>query len=792
MKLLCIAEKPSVAREIEAVYRKYGHPQHKIDFAAFHGHLMKLPNADYYDPKYQKWDAKDLPIIPKFEYVEEDKKSCKALMDRIKSGNYDGLVNACDAGREGELIFYSFYEGHHLTLPVLRFWASDVTEETLKKALHNLLDASQFQGLREASKLRAQFDWMVGINLSRAATVQSGTKVPIGRVQSPTLKLIVDRELEIRDFVPRDFFEVKARFHTESGESYDGTMVKEPDWKEIRFGTKEEAEKARGQIGKTATVQSVAETKRTINPPSLYSLVELQKDAAKYFGFRADKTLNLAQSLYETHKILSYPRTESRFLPTAMAKEIRDHLKPICEIPELKPYVDGLADDKIDKVMKSKSYVDNAKITDHHAIIPTKARPNLTKLNEDEKKLYILVCKRLLSIFLNPYIELKTTILSKTEDGSVFKTAGKVVQDAGYSVLYPANIKDVVLPQVKKGDSLKVVKTGVTAKQTKPPARYNTATLLTAMQNAGQKLTSEEMRRILRDTAGLGTSATRAGILEKLESYKFVFVQKQAFIPTDFGIAVCKNYAGHKVFSAELTAEWESKLKQVENGEMTTGVFSTEMEDYVRHETAEALKTENDMKALSYPVIGVCPICGKPMRSYKNYFVCDGYKKRENPCNGCYNKDFFGHKITDAEMKAMLKGKPTKAYALVSPKGKKWTSSIIFDPEKKVLTIASAKGSTHSAVDISKIDEKDKICKCPVCGGIVYRAKNYYLCSNKNETGCSFLCGIHVCGYEVTPEDIREIVETGKTKEKKNFTWKSGKSGQAFLALKNNRVEFEF
>lgn len=794
MKLLCIAEKPSVTREIEAVYKKYGHPQHQIDFAAFHGHLMKLADADYYDPKYKHWAAEDLPILPKFQYLEEDKASCKQLMQKIKNGGYDGLINACDAGREGELIFYSFYEAEKLTLPVLRFWASDVTEETLKKALHSLKDAKDFQGLRDASKLRAEADWLVGINMTRAATVKSKTKVPIGRVQSPTLKLVVDRELEIKNFVPQDFFEVKARFAVASGETYDGTFLVPPDHKETRIDKKEEAEKIQGSIGKTAVVTEVHEELQKTKAPTLYSLTELQKDASKMFGFRADKTLDLAQNLYQTHKILSYPRTESRFLPTAMKSEIQGHLAAIQDIPELKPYVTALSPTHVDKIMSSKAYVDNAKITDHHAIIPTKQKPNLSKLTDDEKKLYLLVCKRLVAIFMPPYQVMKTTLLSTCANGNVFRTTGKVVKDPGYSVLYASNAKDVILPAVKKGDPLTVKKTGLVAKQTTPPQRYTTATLLAAMQNVGQKLSSQEMRQILKESAGIGTPATRASILSKLEGYGMVVVRRQAFVPTDFGMAVVNSYQQHKVFSPELTAEWENQLRKVEENNLDPNVFRSTLAEFVKKEVAHALTVETNLRFLSRPIVGECPFCGSPMRSLDKYFVCSNYKNGPKPCNGCFNKEFFGHKITDAEMRGILSGKPTKPLSLKAPSGKTWTAGIMYDSNKKSLRMAGSTDFSHADVDVGKITEKNKICTCPYCGGTIYKAKNYYLCSNRSvaEKNCEFIIPVQKCGYTITMTDVRELAEYGQTKEKRSFIWKNGTRGFAFIALENNGIQLVF
>lgn len=790
-KGLCIAEKPSVSREQKAIAEKNGYGN-RLDFASFHGHLMKLPQADFYDPKYEKWKKEDLPIIPDFVYVEEDTKSCKELLSKIRNGGYSYIINSCDAGREGELIFYSFYEAEGLTLPVYRLWASDVTEETMNKAFHNLFEAKHFDGLREASKLRAKADWLAGINFTRAATLQAQTKVPIGRVLSPTLALIVEREKEIRAFVEEDLFEVHAKFEGSAG-TYEGIYMIPPELKEFRFKDKAKAEEAKAKVGKTGVVKDVVAVKQATKAPSLYSLVELQKDASRYFGFKADKTLNIAQSLYETHKVLTYPRTESRFLPTSMVGEIWDHINPISSIPELEPYVKALQPQVVDSVMHSKSYVDNAKITDHHALIPTKIKPNLSKMSEDEKKIYTLVCKRLLAIFMSAYEVEKTTITTVTDDGSTFRTTGKVVTNPGFSVLYTHDSKDVILPPVKKGDSVKVSKVGIATGKTRPPKRYTTDTLLAAMQNVGQKLTSSELRKILRETAGLGTSATRAEILKKLENYNYVVTQRQSYVPTDFGMAVVESFGNQGIFSPELTAKWESKLQDIESGKMAPTDFYREMVEYTKRETGALMGINCNLRLLSYPIVGECPFCHAPLRSYKDYFVCDNYKSPTNPCIGCYSKKFLDHVLTDAEFRGILKGKPTKVYKLTSEKQQKsWNSAIGFDPEKKKITFAQAKTKSFEKTDTSKVVERSKICDCPVCGGTIYKAKNFYLCSNRADLGCEFKCGITIAHYNVTEEDIKEICKYGHTLQKKDFIWKSGKKGSARLSREGNNIKFDF
>ena len=279
-----LAEKPSVARDIQAVYQAHrGEFSDDIVFGAFHGHLMELAEPVSYNPDWKKWNLDDLPIIPEtFVYEESDAASCKKIMDTIKNGHFDALINACDAGREGEHIFFSFYESHHLTIPVLRFWASDTTEETILKTLKNLQPAASFDGLRQSAKLRAQLDWLTGMNFSRAASLKTGKKMNIGRVLTPTLKIIVDREKEIRNFQSKKFYEVQATFVSQDG-NFDGTYLIAPDYKQSRFDNERSAEDVIDSLGKIGTVRSVESKRKATKAPTLYSIAELQKDGAKYF-----------------------------------------------------------------------------------------------------------------------------------------------------------------------------------------------------------------------------------------------------------------------------------------------------------------------------------------------------------------------------------------------------------------------------------------------------------------------------------------------------------------------------
>lgn len=812
MKGLLLAEKPSVMRAIREVYEKDPGILNGdvLDFGAFHGHLMELAPPDYYDAKNKKWTLEALPIIPKqFVYVPSDKASVDNLLNKIRSGGYDYLVNACDAGREGEHIFYSFYEANKLTIPVKRYWASDNTEVGIKTALGNLLDPKDTDGLRVAAKLRATFDWLTGINFSRAVSLVGGTKVNVGRVMSPTLKLIVDREKDIRSFVPKEFFEVVGTFSF-GGEKYLGKHLRAPDFKNSRFDAQSEAKAVADKLtkGKTGVIAEVKKKHNSISAPTLYSLVELQKDADKYFHYRADRTLDIAQSLYEAG-LLTYPRTESRALPTSMATEIYEHLKAIKEQPEFTKHVDGLAKSHVDSVMKDKTYVNDAKITDHHAIIPTAMPVSKSKkgLTSEEKNIYLLVAKRFLSIFMPPYETENTTVITDV-DGLLFTTSGKVELAKGFTELYAAKTKDILLPSLKKGDKIEVVDGSVRGGKTQPPDRYTTKTLLEAMTNVSSQMTDAALRKILRDSNGIGTSATRADILKKLETTEMVKIQKNAFMPTDFGIAIIEAIGGRDICSALLTAKWEQKLHEIETGTYKGEAFKQEMIKFVNTETDDIISSNLKIqKALSgcndsVVVVGTCPICGNNVFERTNTYCCGSYKPKDQrgvgDCDFAFSKKFFGATISRKEAEAILSGKETVEKKMISPKTKKQFSAAISlkrEPgeDGKEICRVSPIFKSHVTDDVapSTLKPSDFLGVCPTCGGKIYAGKNFYLCTNKS-SGCGFSISKQIKGAEITPSEVKLLL-SGKDSSSIVFKWNESKSGPAKLHLnETGKLSFKF
>lgn len=790
MKGLVLAEKPSLMRAIQSAYQSEppGSFGFDLDFAAFHGHLMALAQPADYNPNWKKWKIEDLPIIPEpFKYLPSDPDSVRKILGKISAGRYDFVVNACDAGREGELIFWSFYEANKLTLPVKRLWSSTTVEADLRTALHGLRSYSEaaLVNLRASSKFRAEFDWLAGMNFSRAVALKTGKKVNIGRVVTPTLKMVVDRENEIRNFKPEAFYEVMAIME-KSGEKFPGVVLAPPEKKQTRFSDKAEAEKVRKAITPSGTVISVDSKRKSIKAPTLYSTLELQKDANKYFKFRSTKTDSIAQELYEAGYI-SYPRTECRFIPTSLVPDIPKLLKPLEAFPELKAGLALATPAAIAAATKGKDYVDNSKLTDHHAIIPTTAVFDPSKLSDDQRKLYLLVAKRFLSIFLPPYTTAATTVLVDS-NGVTLKANGRAIIDKGFSMLYDNKTKDVILPSLVKGDSVSIGMPSIKAGETKPPDRYTDQTLLDAMANAGKFVSAAEQRAILKETAGLGTGATRSGILKKLEDTGMVTIEKSHFIPTDFGMCLIDTVKSRDICSPALTANWEERLRTLEE-KGNNDEFKRAMLDYIQKETADILANVNaDLSAYDSETVGVCPICGKPVIVGKKYYRCINYKKDPTPCTFVVSREsFMGAAISIADIKTMLAGKTTKEKSLTTNDGRVFKVPLTIK-DGRVAPAFSAGTSREGSYNRDNMKTIEGLCDCPLCGkGKVFLAKNYYLCTNR-DNGCQLTVGKEICSAPISPEDIVTLVHGGETASK-NFVWKSGKSGTA--KLKGNIQEGE-
>ncbi len=766
MKGLLLAEKPSVMRAIKEVYDKNpGILTDSLEFGAFHGHLMGLKEPEEYYPGWaNRQDRSILPMFPsKFGYHAEDKESVNKLMAKIRAGGYDFLVNACDAGREGEHIFWSFYETMGLKMPVKRFWASSVTKPAIKTALKDLKDAKLYDGMRQAAKLRAQFDWLVGMNFTRAATIATQQFTPIGRVQSPVLKLFVDRELEIRNFKAEKFYEVKCNGVINGADAPGFSYLVPPKLSETRLKDKTEADKIASAVkaAPNGMVMAVKETVKEIPAPTLYSLAELEKDANKWLKFTLKRTDEIAQALYEAG-FISYPRSESRFLPTDMINEIPSHVASCKVVPELMSVAAGVGQAEIDAMVK-KNYINDAGITDHHAIIPTDQPPDWNKLSADEQKLYALVCKSFLAIFLPPY-KVATTSLIINVAGHAFGAKGKRELDKGYMSLYPASkSKDVILPACKKGDPVSVKGVKVTEGTTKPPQRYTPASIIAAMQNAGNSLSDAAMRTVLRESAGLGTSASRTEILKRLEDRQLVELKENAYYATDKGIANIQNIGDRDFASPILTAQWEEKLRAVENNKFK-GNFVQEMTEYVKNETDYLL---SNLKAVAKvkKVVGRCPFCGEDLLEYEKVIICAGHKKDDPAsCKFWFPKVVGGTAFTDDEIRDLIALKSVGPKTFQSKTGANITGNF---------QMVAANG-------LSIAFNNTVIGKCPICGGNVIARENSFICENhrqNDDSSCSFWICRSIGGVTLTDDEAKELLTKRKigpksVKKKDKSIWK--------------------
>lgn len=783
-RALLIAEKPSLMRDIQAVYNKYSFVD-MIDFEAFAGHTMQLKSPGDYKDEWGKkeWSWDMLPIIPdKFQYKVSSSKTnlYKRIRDKIKTGNYDYLINACDPDREGEHIFRSFIEVVGCNLPCKRFWTNDLTEDSIKKQLENLRSSNEnfFVNLGKSSQLRARFDWLIGMNLTVASSLQMKNTVKVGRVKSPTLKILVDRELEIRNFVPKTYWELEGIF-----EGYSGTYFTEEDGV-IKFNHKNDAEKVIKSLKEDSIIEKVEKKTESQSAPQLYTLNSLQSDANKIYGFSADKARNIMQSLYEK-KILTYPRTDNPCISTQIAKEFAKRLKPIAVIKDLATYVtNAISDTKThSSLAKNTKYVNDKKMAEsgHFAIIPTGLTPNLSLLTSDEQKILDMVYRRFLAIFLPPMKFSKTTIITNSNN-NLFRTSGKILLDKGFSVLYKTNTTDKLLPDVKKGQTIKLKGTNLNEKTTTPPPRYTEGTLLDVLENPVKFLNNTSLKDIIKEHKGIGTTATRADIIIQLIEDKYIKKEKnkgkiEYLYATDKGISIIQNLEDKDIISVDMTGIWEEKLGYVENGSMDFNAFSKEMIAYVLKsikdiQTSSMTKVDNNTE-----LAGICPKCKKPVKGGTNYYFCSDYKKG---CDFIVNKTIFETKIPANEMAKALSGTPTKEFTFkkkdkTTGKTESFKARLVYSQDKNQLMF------TKGAVK--------EIGVCPYCKSPIKETESYYLCSKYKDT-CNLCIPKVKNGAKITVSDVKKLIK-GDTLEKE-FTWKSGKSSKAKFKLENGYIKFLF
>jgi DNA topoisomerase-3 len=652
-KTLVIAEKPSVGRDLARVlpgpFAKHeGYlegPEHVITWAV--GHLVQLAEPDEYDPKFKRWRMADLPIVPeRFRLVVRDERSKKQMSVVTTLLNRDDIsevINACDAGREGELIFAYLYEKAGSKVPIRRLWLSSMTTQAMRDAFGSLRPGAELARLEQAARSRSEADWIVGMNATRAATIRLRSSfdgaVSLGRVQTPTLAIIARREEEIRAFKPEPYWLVDASFEPSNDpeRQYEGRFHAGA---KPRLATEQEAgaivaacREGRGSITK------IEKREQIDKPPMLYDLTTLQREANTRFGFSARRTLGAAQRLYEEHKALTYPRTNSRFLTSDMAGEIvptAELLAARAEYRAAAEYITGL------DLLPLGRVIDDSKVSDHHAIIPTRAEHPIDKMSEDDHRVYDLVVRRFLAAF-HPEAVLENTRVETTVAGHIFRTRGKVLLVPGWRGVYLAAAADPQpnetpadedetgeqqLPRLEQGEDSAVIEIEQLAKETKPPRRYSDASLLGAMETAGKLVDDEELREAMKDS-GIGTPATRAAIIERLIDVGYVERDGRALVATEKGLNVIRLLGEHPLTSPDLTGSWEQRLGQIERGEDSRERFMRDIAGFAK-ETVDVL--DETLKDVRIPRanLGPCPVCGHDIIENRKGYSC---WSREDP--GC-------------------------------------------------------------------------------------------------------------------------------------------------------------
>lgn len=572
------------------------------------GHLVELDEPEAYDPRWKSWRREDLPIIPpefKYHAAERTRDQFKVIESLLNRKDVTSIVNAADAGREGELIFDLVYTLSHCTKPVERLWISSLTRDAIIEGFRHLRPATEYTGLRDSARARQQSDWLVGLNATRIQTIKARAAghdgvYSLGRVQTPTLALIVERDQEIANFVPTNYFEVVADFQAEAG-AFRGTWFNKNG---SRFDHKDAADAIVFKVnGKRGAIEKVEKKASRERPPLLYDLTALQRAANARYSFSAARTLELAQTLYEK-KFITYPRTSSRHLSSSVNKELKGHI----EAASIGPYVAFVQEIlSKGKLTLTSRHVDDKKVTDHHAIIPTKQRIEPNALAPDEKRIYDLIARRFLSAFY-PDAELERTMIVTEVTGEKFITRGTVVLKAGWRAVDPPGREerkkadgeeeneDTELPAVQAKDEVETLNAEALAKQTKAPPRYSESSLLGAMETAGKKVEDEELRLAMKDS-GLGTPATRAAIIETLLKREYIAREKKSLVATPKGIALIRMLPSTLLKSAELTGMWEQKLARMARGEYARETFMGEVKGMVAELVEQIAEAEMERGA---------------------------------------------------------------------------------------------------------------------------------------------------------------------------------------------------
>ena len=694
---LIVAGKPSVGRDIAGALGKHRRGQGALVGDGWTvtwalGHLAELAPPDAYGEQYKKWRLETLPILPERFRVRVNHKTREqfaVVKGLLQDPSITEVVNACDAGREGELIFAYLYGLSRCKKPVSRLWISSLTPEAIREGFASLREGRSMKPLEDAARSRSEADWVVGMNATRAYSVRfsrPGNVLSVGRVQTPTLKLLVQREKEIEDFEPEKFWTVHARFARE-GATYDGVWFR---GKQNRLGEKGAAEEVAARVrGGTGVVKKAEKKTASERPPLLYDLTELQRNANARFGFTAERTLRAAQSLYEERKLITYPRTSSRYLSKDMVGGLKKRVEATTALPGLAAFAERLLG--LSKLPVNRRIVDDVKVTDHHAIIPTGKRLS-GDLPPDEAKVYDLVARRFLAVFFPAARFENTTVVTEVRK-ETFLSKGRVVLEAGWRALYPDGVggkkekEPPVLPEIEAGQEWAVAKVGVKEGETKPPPRYSESALLGAMETAGKFVEDEELRQAMKES-GLGTPATRAAIIERLLKVGYVEREKKTLVPTQKGRALISLLGESELSSPELTARWERRLAEMERGAERRPDFMSDINGFVTKLVEEVRAMEGERltspsSGRSREPLGACPKCGSPVVETRKAYSCSAWKA--SGCDFAIWKQVSGKRLSEVQARQLLTKRRTgQLKGFRSKAGKPYAAALKLDGDHRV------------------------------------------------------------------------------------------------------------
>ena len=656
-KTLVLAEKPSVGRELARVLgcKQSGEgflegEKYIVTWAL--GHLVELAAPEDYDKAWAKWDMLTLPMLPdqmKTVVIPQSGRQFRSVQALMRRGDVDELVIATDAGREGELVARWIMEKAGWRKPARRLWISSQTDKAIREGFAHLRPASEYDNLFRSARARSEADWLVGLNVTRALTCKHNAQLSAGRVQTPTLALIVDREEEIRRFAPKDFWTVAVRLpgFTATWRDQNG---------QARLFDQARAEALTDKLaGKTGVLTEVKKTWKQTPPPAAYDLTELQRDANKKYAYSAKETLAILQNLYEVHKVVTYPRTDSRYIPDDVVPTLPERLRSVL-VEEYKPLAQELLRSR---PLQTKYLVNNAKVTDHHALLPTEEQVDLWRLTGPERNIYDLIVRRFLAVLLPPF-QYEEVSLTLTVEGEKLHAKGKIVKDPGWKAAYDRTFtleddeededeREQSLPELRQGERLPVQSVKLNPGRTAPPKRYTEATLLTAMEHPAAQMSDREQGKILEETGGLGTPATRADIIEKLFSAFYVERRGKELVPTSKGVQVV-GLAPEELRSAALTARWEKRLGDIAQGKEREQTFVEEMKQFSARLVGE-VKASDATYRHDNQTRTPCPDCGKYLLRVKTkrgeMLVCPdrecGYRRSVKQttnarCPNCHKK----------------------------------------------------------------------------------------------------------------------------------------------------------